>query len=149
MEFVVVKVPSPYNNAIVGRNWLYKMEVVASAFHQVVRFIGQYGQEDVLGDQVAAKAYYVSAICGKIKPSEVQIIEQPEVEIGKPAAEKAIENLVSVPVSKGSDRFFLVGSNLTDEERNEMALLKGKHLSFCLDTPRNAEGRPRVHQSPP
>lgn len=61
VEFVVVKVPSPYN-AIVGCNWLHKMEVVASTYHQVVLFTGRYGQEDVLGDQVAAKACYVLAI---------------------------------------------------------------------------------------
>lgn len=119
VEFVVVKVLSPYN-AIVGRNWLHKMEAVASTCHQVVHFIGRYGHEDVLGDQVAAKACYVSANCGKIKPSEVQIIEQPEVEVGKLAAEKAVEDLVSVPVIVGSDRYFLGGSDVTDEEREEI-----------------------------
>lgn len=102
VEFVVVKVPSPYNT-IVGRNWSHKMEVEASTFHQVVRFIDRYGQEDVLRDQVATKACYVSAIRGKIKPTEVQIkvqiIEQPEVEIGKPVAKKAMEELISVLVS--------------------------------------------------
>lgn len=103
MEFVVVKVPSSYN-AIVDRNWLHKMEAVASTFFQVLRFISRYGQEDVLGDQVAAKACYFSTIRRKIKPSEVRIIEQSKVDIDKLAAKKAVEDLVSVPVSKGSDR---------------------------------------------
>lgn len=139
VEFVVVKVPSPYN-AIVGRNWLHKMEIVALTYHQVVRFIGRYGQEVVLGDQVAAKACYVFAIRGKIKPSEVQIIEQPEVEEGKPATEKAVEDLVSVPVAEGSDRYFLEGFGLTNEDREEIVSLLRENIEAFAWTPHEMPG---------
>ena len=36
-EFVVVDLPSPYN-AIVGRDWVRRMNGVASTLHQVIKF---------------------------------------------------------------------------------------------------------------
>lgn len=116
------------------------MEAVASTFHQIVRFIGQYGHKDVLGDQAAAKACYVSVIHGKIKPSEVQIIEQPEVEIGKPAVEKAVEDLISVPIFEGLYRYFLVGSDLTSEEREEINALLRENIEVFAWTPHEMPG---------
>lgn len=84
---------------------------------------------------MAVKAYYVPAIRGKIKPSEVQIIEQPEVKVDKPAIEKAVEDLVCVPVAEGLDRYFLVGSGLTDKEREEIVNLLRENIEAFAWTP--------------
>ncbi|XP_058219448.1 uncharacterized protein LOC131330008 [Rhododendron vialii] len=122
MEFVVVDVPSPYN-AIVGCTWLYKMKAIASTYHQVVRFIGAYGrQDDLYGDQTAAKRCYVNAIRSSKQTSRVNLIEVPDAPIlehvGRRADEKAIEDLVTIPINEVGSHFFLVGSSLSDTKRN-------------------------------
>lgn len=95
MEFVVVKMSSPYN-AIVGRNWLHKMEAVASTFHQVMHFVGRYGQVDVLGDQVAAKA-------ATSRPSAVRSNRQ-RYRLSK-SRKKRLENRQTKRPSRTSSRF--------------------------------------------
>lgn len=72
VEFIVVNVSSLYN-AILGRTWLHGMQVIASTYHQVVRFIGANGrQEDLRGDQVASKKCYVSAVHNSTKAKQVR-----------------------------------------------------------------------------
>ncbi|XP_058211738.1 uncharacterized protein LOC131323921 [Rhododendron vialii] len=105
IEFVVFDVPSPYN-AIIGHTWLHKLKAITSTYHQVVRFIGTNGyQEDLYGDQTAAKRY-----------------------IGRPANEKAVEDLVAVPITEDGSRFFLVGSSLSDTEQNKMVDFLNKNI---------------------
>ncbi|XP_028080043.1 uncharacterized protein LOC114281690 [Camellia sinensis] len=59
VEFWVLKVSSTYN-LILGRGWLHAMQVVASTYHQVMRFLAPTGQvKEVWGDQVMAKQCFV------------------------------------------------------------------------------------------
>ncbi|XP_058180075.1 uncharacterized protein LOC131298613 [Rhododendron vialii] len=65
----------------------------------VVRFIGATGrQEDLRGDQVAFKKYYVYAIHNSAKAKQVQWVEVPDVavidDVGQEAEDKAEEDLV-------------------------------------------------------
>src|SRR5208282_5473427 len=118
LEFVVVNVPSPYN-AILGRAWLHGLRAVASTYHQVVRYIGATGQqEDLYGDQVASKKCYISSIHNSSRPKQVHWVEVPDApvleDVGAPAEEKAIEDLVTVPINEDGSRFFLIGSSLNN-----------------------------------
>ena len=54
VEFIVVDVPSPYN-AILGRAWVHSIQGVASTYHQVLKFIGKNGVEEIRGSQMASK----------------------------------------------------------------------------------------------
>ncbi|ESR36873.1 hypothetical protein CICLE_v10030111mg, partial [Citrus x clementina] len=52
----VIAVPymtSPYNT-IVGRQWIYRMKVVPSTYHQVLHYPKIYGTRKIRGDQVTA-----------------------------------------------------------------------------------------------
>jgi len=44
VEFLVVKLPSPYN-LIMGWTWLHTMRAVPSTYHQLLRFPTEYGLE--------------------------------------------------------------------------------------------------------
>ncbi|KAG5557203.1 hypothetical protein RHGRI_007467 [Rhododendron griersonianum] len=150
MEFIVVSSPSPYN-AILGRNWLHGMRAVASMLHQCVRFIGESGrQETIKGDQVASKKCFVNSIRGKGRAKEVQSIEVPELleedtteektrealqgpeEVGRPANDRAVEDLVRIAVNEDGTRSFLIGSALDEVEKTQMVeFLKGNMEVFA------------------
>ena len=61
IEFIVVKVSSPYN-AIMGRDWLHRMKAVPSTLHQKLRFPTKDGIMELNRDQVAAKQCVLAAI---------------------------------------------------------------------------------------
>jgi hypothetical protein len=65
MEFIVIQAPSPYN-AIMGRDWLYRMKAVPSTLHQKLRFPTKDGVMEVNGDQVAEKQCVLTAIGRKV-----------------------------------------------------------------------------------
>ncbi|XP_058180085.1 uncharacterized protein LOC131298624 [Rhododendron vialii] len=97
LEFVVVDAPSPYN-AILGRNWLHSIKVVASTYHQVVR------------------QCYVSAI-GKTSSSKrvhwVEVPDKPVLEdVGSLPEEKSIEDLIKFPLNEDASRYFMLGADL-------------------------------------
>ena len=54
VEFVVVECPSPYN-AILGRTWVHRIQGVASTYHQVLKFIGPKGVEEIRGNQTMSR----------------------------------------------------------------------------------------------
>ena len=55
--FLVVKNLKPYN-AIVRRTWLYSMKVVPSTYHQMVSYLTNVGQVDLLSIQMATRKCY-------------------------------------------------------------------------------------------
>ena len=55
--FSVVRDLGPYN-AIMGRVWLYSMKVVPSTYHQMVSYLTNACQVDLLGSQLAARQCY-------------------------------------------------------------------------------------------
>ena len=55
--FSVIGDLGPYN-AIMGRAWLYSMKVVPSTYHQMVSYLTNVGQVDLLGSQLAARQCY-------------------------------------------------------------------------------------------
>lgn len=55
VEFLVVKLPSPYN-VIMGRTWLHIMKAVPSTYHQLVRFMTAHGIEEIRDSPQSAQA---------------------------------------------------------------------------------------------
>ena len=42
-------------NVIMGRAWLYIMKVIPSTYHQMVSYLTEEGQVDLLGSQLATR----------------------------------------------------------------------------------------------
>ena len=55
--FSAVKDLGPYN-AIVGRAWLHVMKVVSSTYHQMISYLTNARQVDLLSSQLAAQQCY-------------------------------------------------------------------------------------------
>ena len=55
--FSVIEDLGPYN-AIRGRSWLYSMKVVPSTYHQMVSYLTNVGQVDLLSSQIVALQCY-------------------------------------------------------------------------------------------
>lgn len=53
VEFLVVKLPSPYN-LIMGITWLHTMQAVPSTYHQLLHFSIEYGIAQIRGSQKSA-----------------------------------------------------------------------------------------------
>lgn len=126
VEFWVLQVPSTYN-LILGRRWLYAMQAVASTYHQVMRFPSAMGAiEEIWGDQVMSKQCFVAVNGSRAAKGFVQMIKGPEDwgvldDVGTKAEDKAVEELVEVRIdTEQSNKFFLLGSRLTAQERTEM-----------------------------
>lgn len=56
-----MKVTSPYDT-IVGRQWIYRMKVVPSTYHQVLHYPTIYGTREIRGDQVTAETCAILAL---------------------------------------------------------------------------------------
>lgn len=152
VEFVVVDAPSPYN-AILDRTWLHEMKAIASTYHQVVRFIGAEGwQEDIKGDQMTAKKCQVNAVHMKKKTTKgkkkkepkPRPIEEPEglvlEDVGLPAEEKAVEDLVTIPINEEGTQYFLLGSTLTEREREQLVVFLKGNIEVFAWTPYEMPG---------
>ncbi|XP_058197621.1 uncharacterized protein LOC131313360 [Rhododendron vialii] len=111
---------------------MHDMKAVTFTLHQFVRFIGESGwQETIKGDQMASKKCFVNFVRGKGKVKEVQWIEVPELpdgsvpgeamkEVGISANDKVVKDLLQVPANEDSSQFFLVGSELSATERDQL-----------------------------
>ncbi|XP_028123578.1 uncharacterized protein LOC114320714 [Camellia sinensis] len=64
IEFLVINTHSPYN-AILGRPWIHQMEAVPSTYHQLIHFPTEHGVEQIAGDQVASKHYFMATMKAK------------------------------------------------------------------------------------
>ena len=73
-EFLVVQAFSPYN-AIMGRDWLYRMKAVSYTLHQKLRFPIAEGIMELNGDQVIAKQCVLAAVRRK----DLAMKEQKEI----------------------------------------------------------------------
>ena len=54
VEFLVIKLPSPFN-VIMGRTWLHIMMAVPSTYHQLVRFPTAHEIEDIRGSPISTQ----------------------------------------------------------------------------------------------
>ncbi|KAL6349792.1 hypothetical protein AAG906_001679 [Vitis piasezkii] len=61
IQFPMTDDLSPYN-AIMGRAWLHKMKVIPFTYHQMVRYLIEKGQVDLLHSQLAARQCYQVAL---------------------------------------------------------------------------------------
>lgn len=103
------------------------MQAVVLTYHQVMRFPSAMGViEEIWGDQVMSKQCFVAVNGSRAAKGFVQMIEGPEErgvleDVGTKAEDKAVEDLVEVRIDmERPDKFFLLGSSLTAQERTEM-----------------------------
>ncbi|RVX21074.1 hypothetical protein CK203_002136 [Vitis vinifera] len=61
VQFSMVDDLSPYN-AIMGRAWLHKMKVIPYTYHQMVSYLTEEGQVNLLGNQLATRQCYQVAL---------------------------------------------------------------------------------------
>ncbi|GMP65865.1 hypothetical protein CsSME_00026480 [Camellia sinensis var. sinensis] len=134
VEFLVVRLPSPYN-LIMGRLWLHTLQAVPSTCHQLLCFPTEYGIEQIRGSQKLAQACYLLAAK---TPKELQVnsIEVPNQEIlddvGQHPNEKATEGLDRVDIDGSPEKFFMIGASLNQADRQQL-------ISFLLN---NLDKRP-------
>ena len=57
VQFSMVDDLSPYN-AIMGCAWLHKMKTIPFTYHQMVSYLTEAGQVDLLGNQLVVQQYY-------------------------------------------------------------------------------------------
>ncbi|XP_028087838.1 uncharacterized protein LOC114288517 [Camellia sinensis] len=126
VEFWVLKVLSTYN-LILGRRWLHAIKAVALTYHQVMRFPSAMEEvEEIWGDQVMSKQCFVAVNGSRATKGFVQMIEGPEDQsvldyVGAKAKDQAVEELMEVRIdAKSPNKFFLLRSSLTAQERTEM-----------------------------
>ena len=68
VEFLVVKLPSPYN-LIMGRTLLHTIQAMPSTYHQLLRLPTAHAVEQICGSRQSAQACYL--LYGKT-PTETQ-----------------------------------------------------------------------------
>ncbi|GFS40182.1 hypothetical protein Acr_00g0066980 [Actinidia rufa] len=123
---------------------LHRMKGVASTLHQAIKLLTPRGEEAIYGDQVAAKQCYLAIVSTKMAMREVQMIEEDiEVleDVGRDPETKVIEELVRYELDEpGSDRFFLVGSDLNECERTELIQLLKANIKAFAWTPYEMPG---------
>ncbi|XP_028054373.1 uncharacterized protein LOC114258601 [Camellia sinensis] len=123
VEFLVVKLPSPYN-LIMGITWLHTMQAMPSTYHQLLRFPTEYGIEKIRGSQKSAQACYLIVVTKEPKELEVNSVEVSDREsledIGKIPSEKAIEDLDRIEINGSLDKFFMIGTSLSKVDRREL-----------------------------
>ena len=126
-EFVVVDIPSPYN-AIVGRDWLHRMNGVASTLHQVIKFVTPWGEGTLCGDQVATKQCYLDTISTKANMKEVQLIEEENKvlkDVGRDPETKIMKDLIRYELDEPSSN---LSFSLVQTWRNERELSSSNSL---------------------
>ncbi|XP_028057526.1 uncharacterized protein LOC114261450 [Camellia sinensis] len=90
VEFLVVKLPSPYN-LIMGRTWLHTMQAVPSTYHQLLRFSAKYSIKQIRSSQKSAQACYLLATK---RPKELEVHS---IEVSN---RESLEDIVRIPSEK-------------------------------------------------
>lgn len=79
---------------------------------------------------MASKRCFVNVVRQKDRredrlPNQVQWIEMPKCtpileDVGSKAEDKSVEELVKVPIDQDGTRYFMLGSDLSNPERNDL-----------------------------
>ena len=124
VDFIAVDAYSPYT-AIVARPWLHTLGAVFSTLHQKVKYPSGGKIEEILGDQTMARQCMIAAI--RHKPEAESVTHREELYKLKPpmlssggSDEVKCEDLVKVTIGDDPEKFFQVGSQLPQQEREEL-----------------------------
>ena len=126
VDFIVVDAYTSYT-AIVARPWLHTLRAVSSTLHQKFKYPSEGQIEEILGDQAMARQCMIAAI--RHKP-EAELLAHAENElwqlkpsvlsIEKLAEEVECEDLVKVTIEDDPEKFFQIGFQLPQQEREEL-----------------------------
>lgn len=105
------------------------MRAVPSTLHQLLRFPTEQGIEEVRGDQVQVKNYFMAAMKSTCNIQEVETVEIEDEnrkvldDVRKEPADKSEKALKKILVQEGDEEcFFLLGSGLGEEEEKELEI---------------------------
>ena len=126
VDFIVVDAYSPYT-AIVARPWLHTLGAVSSTLHQKVKYPSEGQIEEILDDQAMARQCMVAAIRHRpeaepmtLREKELQQLKPSVLSIDRPAEEAKCEDLVRITVGDDSEKFFQIGFQLPQQEKEEL-----------------------------
>ena len=126
VDFIVVDAYSPYT-AIVARPQLHTLGAFSSTLHQKIKYPSEGQIEEILGDQTMAWECMVAAIQHRpeaklvtLNEKELQQLKPLVLSIDGTSDEVECEDLVKVTIRDDPEKFFQIGSQLPQQERNEL-----------------------------
>ena len=126
VDFIMVDTFSPYT-AIVVRPQLHTLGAVSSTLHQKVKYPSEGQIEKILGDQAVARQCMVAAIRHRPeaepmthKEKELQQLKPPVESIDRPAEDAKCKDLMKITIGDDPEKFFQIGSQLPQQEREEL-----------------------------
>ena len=126
VDFIMVDAYSPYTT-IVARSWLHTLGAVSSTLHQKVKYPSEGQIKEILGDQAMARQCMVAAIRHRPESEPMTLSEKELLQlkplvlsIDKTAEEVKCEDLIKVIIGDDPEKFFQIGSQLPQQEREEL-----------------------------
>lgn len=125
VDFLVVDYPSAYN-AIIGKPTLNRLCAVTSTYHLLVKFLIEHGIEEVKGDQIAAREYYLASL-GMEGHNQIMTIEERKILV------EPSEELETIALQEGCpEKTTRIGANLSPPVRDLIIhFLKAKKDIFA------------------
>ena len=126
VDFILVDAYSPYT-AIVARHWLHTLGAISSTLHQKIMYPSEGQIKEILGDQDMARQCMVTAIRHRPEAEPVTLSKKELYQL-KPLVlsidgtfkEAECEDLVKVTIGDDPEKFFQIGSQLSQREREEL-----------------------------
>ena len=126
VDFIVVDAYSPYT-AIVARPWLHTLGAVSSTLHQKVKYPSEGQIEEISGYQAMVWQCMVAAIRHRpevepmtLSEKELQQLKPPVLSIDRTTEEVECEDLVKVTIGDDPEKYFQIGSQLPQQEIEEL-----------------------------
>lgn len=114
------------------------MQVVSSSYHQLLHFPTEYGIQKIRSSQKSAQACYLIAATKRPKELEINSIEAPNrdslEDIGKIPNEKATKDLDWIEINGSLDKFFMIGTFLSEVDRCELVSVLLSNLDIFVWT---------------
>ncbi|GJT51628.1 reverse transcriptase domain-containing protein [Tanacetum coccineum] len=127
MNFVVVRLPSPYNG-IIGRPGVRKLQAVPSTAHRMLKL-------PVEGGVITLKS-------SRMVPLECAMVSGPEGNL--PATKQTVEERIKVAINpEYPEQTIMIGSTLTEEGHNKLCDLLQRNLDIFAWKPADMTGVPR------
>ncbi|GJV57825.1 reverse transcriptase domain-containing protein [Tanacetum coccineum] len=127
MNFVVVRLPSPYNG-IIRRPGVRKLHAVPSTVHEMLKIPVDGGVTTLKSNRL------VSLECAMVSGSERTL----------PVSESTVEERIKVAINpEYPEQTIMIGSTLTEEGRNKLCSLLQRNLDIFAWKPTDMTGVPR------
>ncbi|WP_140189372.1 hypothetical protein, partial [Xylella fastidiosa] len=121
------------------------MKAISSTYHQMIKFPGAEGIENIKGSQKMANQCLVSTINRAPKAHLVQSVEVSDQttleDVGGNPAQRTVERLEKVQLDdQDPERYFLIGEKLDKQEKEELVHFLKQHVDVFAWTPQEMPG---------